>query len=157
MSALLPAVDRREVERCRDSMHTRMSNQDVDITKAGKQSGGMRDARSTFPLRFRQERLRALMREVAAREGISQNELVEQAVEHEVVARGAMLAADLTDAAERLRRATDAQHADLVARSIEEFAAGEQQRDPLRAFKLELRSDEADPLGVVAAFRGANA
>lgn len=117
----------------------------------------MAEARSTFPLRFREQRLRALVREVAAREGISQNELVEQAVEHEVVARGAMLAADLAEAAERLQRATDAQLADLVARSIEAFAAGEQQHDPLRAFQLDIHGAAVDPLGVVAAFRGARA
>lgn len=45
-------------------------------------------AGSTFPLRFRQERIRELVRLVAQREGISQNELLEQAAEHEVIAQG---------------------------------------------------------------------
>ena len=35
-------------------------------------------AGSTFPLRFRHERVRELVRLVAEREGISQNELLEQ-------------------------------------------------------------------------------
>ena len=47
--------------------------------------------RAVFPLRWRSEKLRTLTAEVAARLGISQNELIEQAIEHEVVARGAML------------------------------------------------------------------
>ena len=38
----------------------------------------MAEARSTFPLRLRDDRLRALVREVAACEGVSQNELVQQ-------------------------------------------------------------------------------
>ena len=44
--------------------------------------------RAVFPLRWRNEKLRILTAEVAARLGISQNELIEQAIEHEVVARG---------------------------------------------------------------------
>ena len=38
-------------------------------------------------LRWRNERLRTLTAEVASRLGISQNELIEQAIEHEVVAQ----------------------------------------------------------------------
>ncbi|MBA2729422.1 MAG: hypothetical protein H0U48_01555 [Euzebyaceae bacterium] len=119
----------------------------------------MAGMRSTFPLRFRQEGLRDLVRDVAAREQISQNELIEQAVEHEVVARGAMLVADLVQAAERLRSATEAQYAKLVDRSITDFASGEQRRDPLQASKIEPdpHPGHADVPGAVAAFRGDDA
>jgi hypothetical protein len=40
----------------------------------------MADRASAFPLRLRDPRLRALVREVAQREGVSQNELIEQAI-----------------------------------------------------------------------------
>jgi len=67
-------------------------------------------SRAVFPLRWRNERLRALTAEVAARLGISQNELIEQAIEHEVVARGAMLSEDLRAAADRLAELTREQY-----------------------------------------------
>lgn len=118
----------------------------------------MASSRSVFPLRLREERLRELVRDVASREQISQNEFIEQAVEHEVVARGAMLADDLAHSAEQLRRATQAQHAELVERSLAEFARGELQRDPLRASRIEEHPERStDALGVVAAFRGDDA
>lgn len=111
----------------------------------------------TFPLRFRNERIRALVREVAEREGISQNELLEQAAEHEVIARGALLAHDLEASLERLWSATNAASADLVERSIAEFSRGEARADPLRARQLPSREatrhGEHGRLGAVAAFR----
>ena len=111
----------------------------------------------TFPLRFRSEQIRALVREVAKREGISQNELLEQAAEHEVIARGALLAHDLEASLDRLRSATNTARADLVERSIAEFGRGEGRADPLQAGQLPPR-DVARPgdhgrLGAVAAFR----
>jgi hypothetical protein len=63
-------------------------------------------SRAVFPLRWRNERLRTLTAELASRLGISQNELIEQAIEHEVVARGAMLSDDLRAAADRLAELT---------------------------------------------------
>ena len=62
----------------------------------------MSGTRSVFPLRFRDERLRALLREVAAREHISQNELIEQAIRHELTIRVARVAGELVTAARRL-------------------------------------------------------
>ena len=82
-------------------------------------------SRAVFPLRWRNERLRALTAEVAARLGISQNELIEQAIEHEVVARGAMLSDDLRAAADRLAELTQEQYERIQARSLEHFVAGE--------------------------------
>ena len=91
---------------------------------------------STFSLRLRSPRLRALMQEIAQRESISQNELIEQALEHELAARGAMWAEDLRAAADRLTALTDAQHESLLKRSLVEFAGGEGRRDPLRARRI---------------------
>lgn len=89
-----------------------------------------------FSLRIRQERLRSLIREVAAREHISQNELLEQAAEHEVIARGALITDDLTAAATHLAALTEAAHHDLVAASIAEFAGGEARGEPLQARQI---------------------
>jgi hypothetical protein len=65
--------------------------------------------------------------------GISQNELIEQAIEHEVVARGAMLSEDLRAAADRLAELTQEQYERIQARSLERFVAGESQLEPLQA------------------------
>jgi hypothetical protein len=88
--------------------------------------------RAVFPLRWRNEKLRILTAEVAARLGISQNELIEQAIEHEVVARGAMLSEDLRAAADRLAELTEEQFERIQARSWEPFVAGEGQPEPLQ-------------------------
>jgi len=90
-------------------------------------------SRAVFPLRWRNERLRALTAEVAARLGISQNELIEQAIEHEVVARGAMLSDDLRAAADRLAELTHEQDERIQARSLEHFVAGEGLFEPVQA------------------------
>ena len=90
-------------------------------------------SRAVFPLRWRNDRLRALTAEVAARLGISQNELIEQAIEHEVVARGAMLSDDLRAAADRLAALTQEQYERIQARSLEHFVAGEGLFEPVQA------------------------
>jgi hypothetical protein len=90
-------------------------------------------SRAVFPLRWRNERLRALTAEVAARLGISQNELIEQAIEHEVVARGAMLTDDLRAAADRLAELTQEQYERIQARSLEHFVTGEGLFEPVQA------------------------
>ena len=89
--------------------------------------------RAVFPLRWRNEKLRTLTVEVAARLGISQNELIEQAVEHEVVARGAMLSEDLRSAADRLAELTQEQYERIQVRGLENFVAGEGLLEPLQA------------------------
>jgi hypothetical protein len=104
--------------------------------------------------------LRTLVRDVAGMENISQNELIEQAIEHEVIARGALMADDLAQAAERLRRATQREHEALVERSIADFARGERQPDPLRSSRV---GDDDQPrassgsMDAVEAFRGVDA
>lgn len=111
-------------------------------------------ARTVFPLRFRNESIRELVRVVAEREGISQNELLEQAAEHEVVARGALLADELEATAARLRSTTTL--AVMVEASIEEFVAGEALAEPLRPRLIErprvVRSTAPAALGAAAAF-----
>jgi hypothetical protein len=89
-------------------------------------------SRAVFPLRWRNQRLRTLTAEVATRLGISQNELIEQAIEHEVVARGAMLSEDLRAAADRLAELTQEQYERVQARGVERFVAGEGQLEPLQ-------------------------
>jgi hypothetical protein len=89
-------------------------------------------SRAVFPLRWRNERLRALTAEVASRLGISQNELIEQAIEHEVVARGAMLSEDLRAAADRLAQLTGEQYERMQARGVESYVAGEGLFDPIQ-------------------------
>jgi hypothetical protein len=65
--------------------------------------------------------------------GISQNELIEQAIEHEVVARGAMLSEDLRSAADRLAELTQEQYERIQVRGLENFVAGEGLLEPLQA------------------------
>jgi hypothetical protein len=93
--------------------------------------------RAVFPLRWRNERLRTLTAEVASRLGISQNELIEQAIEHEVVARGAMLSEDLRAAADRLAELTQEQYELMQARGLESFVAGEGLSEPLQTRSMQ--------------------
>lgn len=120
-------------------------------------------ASTAFPLRFHDEYLRNLVRELADRLSISQNEFIERAVEHEVVFRGALIADELASAAERLREVTTSQYRAIVARSHAEFGQSEAGADPIEAHALHqarsggrvvlARTD--DPLGVLAAFESA--
>ena len=104
-------------------------------------------SRTVFPLRWRNERLRALTAEVASRLGISQNELIEQAVEHEVVARGAMLSDDLRAAADRLAGLTQEQYERIQARGVESFIAGEGLSEPVQS-RLTPRAAAVDSVAV---------
>jgi hypothetical protein len=85
-------------------------------------------SRAVFPLRWRNERLRALTAEVASRLGISQNELIVQ-----VVAKGGMLSEDLRAAADRLAELTSEQQERIQARGFEHYVAGEGLVEPLQA------------------------
>lgn len=110
-------------------------------------------ARPTFPLRFNSEIVRDLVREVAKREGISQNELLEQAAEHEVIARGALLADELEASAAHLRSTTSL--AAAVTASLDAFVAGETLPEPLRPRLIERPAEHLprrSALGAVAAF-----
>lgn len=122
----------------------------------------MTEPRRVFPLRLRDAGLRDLVREVADREHISQNDLIERAIKNEVVARGALLADDLLAAAQRLALLTVDQRERLIVSSIEDFGRGEGLPEPVqgRAFQVAAsqrpatfaRPVAADELGVIAAF-----
>ena len=128
----------------------------------------MADPVAAFPLRLRDPRLRALVREVARHEGVSQNTLIERALADEMVVRGRLMALDLGEAAERLRRLSDEAYSGVVARSLDAFAEGEGSRDPLatwwvppvRTGQGEAPADAGAPthdgLGVLAAFHAAH-
>lgn len=112
---------------------------------------------NVFPLRLHSQGLRELVREVAASEHISQNELIEQAVAHELLLRGATLVDDLERAAQRIGDLTDAQYAKIVDRSLTDFAEGEGLAEPLRAYAIDVEDatheeQAVDSLGVMAAF-----
>ena len=116
---------------------------------------------SVFPLRLRSSGLRDLARAVAEHDHISQNELIEQALANEVLVRGATIAADLEQAAERLNALTDHQYEQVMARSVREFAEGESRTDPIQAYAFEVTDDSMasekdgpthDPMGVMSAF-----
>ncbi len=116
--------------------------------------------RGAFPLRFKDLRLRELVREVAALEEVSQTDLIEEAVAHELIFRGARLADDLSAAARRLKRLTEGQRAELIDRSLDEFAQGEALPEPLQAKAVHVNVDAPprtmlDPLGVLATFDAA--
>jgi hypothetical protein len=111
-------------------------------------------ARTTFPLRFTRERVREAVRRLAEREGISQNELLEQAAEHEVVARGALVADELEASAAHLRKTTARAMRQVVEASLEEFVEAEAYPEPLRPHKVEGLSSPTPStrIGAVAAF-----
>lgn len=111
---------------------------------------------NVFPLRLRSQGLRELVREVAASEQISQNELIEQALTHELLLRGATLVDDLERAAQRIGDLTDAEYAKIVERSLTDFAEGEGLAEPLQAYAIDVedaaQEEQVDSLGVMAAF-----
>lgn len=80
--------------------------------------------------------MRELIREVASRENVSQNELLEQAAEHEVIARGALIAEDLVAAADQLVALTEAAYDALVVSSIAVFAEAEGGPEVLQARQI---------------------
>jgi hypothetical protein len=122
----------------------------------------MADRVPTFPLRLRNPRLRLLLREVAEREHISQNELIEEALEHELSLRGARIADDLAAAAKKLAEMSDASYRVLIDDSIVAFVSGEARPEPIQAYALHGQAGAGgtkgttralpDPLGVLAAF-----
>ena len=98
-------------------------------------------ARGAFPLRFKDGRLRELVRQVAALEEVSQTDLIEEAVAHELIFRSARLADDLAAAASRLNRLTESQRAELIDSSLDEFAQGEALPEPLQAKEVHAHVD----------------
>ncbi|MGV9713227.1 hypothetical protein ACWDTI_21470 [Gordonia sp. NPDC003424] len=109
-----------------------------------------------FHLRLRSPELRELVREVAEHANISQNQLIEEAVAHEVLLRGATIASDLERAADRIAELSNAEYQRIVARSVAEYADGEGTPQLLqeRMIRIDTAVDESavDGLGVMAAF-----
>jgi len=141
--------------------HSMMSCRAFDITLQREEDLTIM---KVFPLRLHSQGLRDLVREVAASEHISQNELIEQAVAHEVLLRGATLVDDLERAAQRIGDLTDAEYAKIVDRSLTDFAEGEGLAEPLQAYAIDIgdaaqdatqEGRDIDSLGVMAAFDSA--
>src|SRR5690625_4600011 len=117
---------------------------------------------NVFSLRLHSQGLRELVREVAASEQISQNELIEQAVRNELLLRGTTLVDDLERAARRSGDLTDAEHAEILERSLTDFAAGEGLADPSQGYAIDAADatpagQVVDSLGVMSAFDSAQA
>jgi predicted transcriptional regulator len=113
-------------------------------------------ANGVFSLRLRDDRLRSLVRELAKRLGISQNELIEQAIEREVVVRGGLLSEDLRSAADRIAALSEEQYQRMIDRSIAAFVAGEANPEPLRARRISIPDPQAALSSVPAAVDGAS-
>jgi hypothetical protein len=96
---------------------------------------------SAFSLRFRKANLRESVRVLASREGISQNEFLEQAAEHEVIFRGALMADDLELASAQMRTLSADAYAALVEESLLSAAASESRQDPLRVRRISRTSE----------------
>jgi hypothetical protein len=105
-------------------------------------------APGVFPLRLRDDRLRTLVRELSKRLGISQNALIEQAIEREVVVRGALLSEDLRSAADRIAALSEEQYQRMLERSIDAFVAGEAHPEPLQARRISA-ADQIDARSTV--------
>ncbi len=87
----------------------------------------------SISVRFRNSAVRKMLRQVSELEGISQRELIEEAVSTDLTLRGARLASDLELAASRLRALSASAYRKVVDRSIEEFAEAEGLPEPIRA------------------------
>lgn len=117
-------------------------------------------ATSAFPLRFHNPRTRELVKAVAETERISQNELIEQAVEHEIRLRGQLLAEDLASAAAKLAALSVDERAARIVDSINDAAVSEGGAEPFAARALYSDpigwqdTDKLPARGVIAAFAG---
>jgi hypothetical protein len=113
-------------------------------------------SRPTVSLRFSNPVLRERVRAVAEQCGVSQNEFLERAAEHEVVARGGLLSGELDALAGRLAQMSAATLSERVEASKVDFAAGEALPDPLRPRRVLTEASPVvstrTPIGAVAAF-----
>jgi hypothetical protein len=95
-------------------------------------------------LRLHDDRLGEMLALVAARYGISKNQLIEQLLERELPAAAMVIEQDLTTTIVQLRRYRAAEH---QAAAIDLVAGGEAGDDPMRARR-------ADAFGILEAFAG---
>jgi hypothetical protein len=116
-------------------------------------------SRPTVSLRFTNPGLRERVRVLAAQRGISQNEFLERAAEHEVVVQGGLLSGELEALAGQLGEMSAATLSDRVEASKANFVAGEALPDPLRPRQIRREPPPAvrtsSRIGAVAAFGGA--
>lgn len=137
-----------------------MSFVGVDIQAGGRHPEGMSGTRDALPLRFKNARTKAALRELSEQSGQSMTDIAEKAIEHEL----ALLGADLE---RRLSEALEAVRAYRPAADLESYlqAAGEGERsgmEPLRSVRAEhdpggyqqvhAAGEEPDRFGVLAAF-----
>lgn len=111
--------------------------------------------RPTFSLRFTNPDLRKRVRMLAEQCGISQNEFLERAAEHEVIARSGLLSSELEALASRLGQMSASTLRERVEASKADFVAGEALPDPLRPRLVHLAQAPAERsslIGAVAAF-----
>jgi predicted transcriptional regulator len=109
-----------------------------------------------FSLRLPVE-LRDAVRQLAEAEGISQNELLEQAAAREIVARGALRAHDLERSAAVMRSLAAHAQERLIAASITAFVRGEAHMDPIATRHVENDITLADVDEVASALRAPGA
>jgi hypothetical protein len=107
-------------------------------------------------LRFRDAGLRERVRELAGHLGVSQNEFLLLAAEHEVVVRGALVAEELEALASRLAEMSAATRREQAEASKAAFAVAEARPEPLRARQIRRQPEAASAgssgIGAVAAF-----
>lgn len=112
--------------------------------------------RPTVSLRFSNPVLRERVRLLAAHIGVSQNEFLERAAEHEVVACGALLSRELEALAAQVGEMSAATRREQVEASKADFAAGEALPEPLRPRQIYREPTSAastsSSIGAVAAF-----
>ena len=132
----------------------------IDIQSGDGQPEGMSGTRDALPLRFKNARTKAALRELSEQSGLSMTDIAEKAIEHEL----ALLGADLE---QRLSEALEAVRAYRPAVDLESYlqAAGEGERsgmEPLHSVRAEhdrsvypqvhTPGEEPDRFGVLAAF-----
>ena len=116
----------------------------------------MTRSRDVFPLRFKNPHTRDALKHLSEQTGVPMTDIVERAVEHEVILQGADFERRLTDALSMVRRYQPSRDADAY---IDAAAAGERAGlDPFRDVRATHDSrgglrPPVDPLGVLAAFK----
>jgi len=116
-------------------------------------------ATKAFSLRFRRPGLRSRVAQVAAAAGVSQNEFLEQAAEHEVIIRGGMIQHDLESAAAALKEMAIQTRTELIKTSIIKTSESESAQEPIAARAVNSNQTEevdSQQVGVVAAFYNAS-
>jgi len=104
-----------------------------------------RPLRPTFPLRFRYEQTRQLLRFVAEQRGTSMNQLADELIERELEVLVLGLESNLSRTMELVREYRGERRRELWSR----FAGAEALDDPIQTRQLD--ADE-DPYGVAGAF-----